>query len=139
MGYYAAANGRVSLHLDKATFNELAEKLESSLEPDDDIEVIFHSEYRHGYLGGLYVEDFEDMGNDEWVMYFNGEIKYHDDYIAKFLNILAPYICKEEDFNVNGIIEYSGEDGALWRHIFRNGAWYEEQGDIVYKNPTLFV
>lgn len=137
MGYYASATGRISLHLDKDTFNELAEKLKDSLDSGDEVVEIFKTTHRHGYLGGLYVDDFEDMGNDEWVMYINGDIKYHEDYVAKFLNILTPYICEDNGFYSNGVIEYRGEDDALWRHIFRDGAWYEEQGDITYQNPTL--
>ena len=40
-------------------------------------------------------------------------------------------------FNTNfeieeGEVDYVGEDSALWRHIFVDGEWKEQNGKVVY-------
>lgn len=36
---------------------------------------------------------------------------------------------------INAEIDYTGDDGEAWRHIFRGGQWLEQNGYIVYEEP----
>lgn len=34
-----------------------------------------------------------------------------------------------------GVLEYVGEDGSLWRYVFKDDAWVKETGHVEYSKP----
>ena len=54
-----------------------------------------------------------------------GNDKYYEDAICEMLEAVTPFCEKGE-------IEYRGEDGSLWRFIFKNNEWIEEAGFVKY-------
>lgn len=57
--------------------------------------------------------------------------KYDETEILELLNMLAPYTQE-------GCISYTGEDGEHWRHIFLDGQWVEQSGQVCYKDPEPY-
>ena len=104
MSYYATADGNIKLK------NRLSEK-------------------RLEELIDILIEVFEDYdtGDDYQQVFFGGHIKYDDDIVLELLsNVTDDYEIEE------GEVDYIGEDSALWRHIFVDGEWKEQNGKVVY-------
>lgn len=53
--------------------------------------------------------------------------KYDETEILELLNMLAPYTQE-------GCISYTGEDSEHWRHIFLDGQWVEQSGQVCYED-----
>ena len=53
--------------------------------------------------------------------------KYDQDDFEKDLEKLSPYI-------VNGSIDMTGEDDAVWRYAFEDGEWHYYDGNIKFDN-----
>lgn len=51
-------------------------------------------------------------------------IKYHEDYWKSFAEAIAPYVDDE-------VIEFKGEDGAMWGIYFKDGKWFEYEPIII--------
>lgn len=56
---------------------------------------------------------------------FGGGDKYYEELAIVFLNALAPFI-------ENGEMRYCGEDGDLWRFIFKGNRWWYQNGHPIY-------
>ena len=60
------------------------------------------------------------------------ELSFYDKYdeaeILGLLNTLVPYTQE-------GCISYTGEEDDHWRHVFSNGQWIEQSGQICYEEP----
>lgn len=57
--------------------------------------------------------------------------KYHDDEVLYTLN----RISEATGANIQeGEVHYSGEDGALWRFVFKNGQWIMENAVIRWES-----
>lgn len=82
-------------------------------------------------LEKYFLEIFDSIyesGNFHFIN-FCGEIKYDEDEIIELLSIIS------NDYDIEkGEIEYIGEDGGLWRHIYKvdDGKWYEQSGTVNY-------
>ena len=76
-------------------------------------------------LVSLGKDTFENFWCDENSIDFGGYDRYDEDPVYEFLTKVAPY-------TTSGEIEYKGEDGNLWRFIFEDGEWKEEDGRIIY-------
>ena len=62
---------------------------------------------------------------DITIIFITDTGKYHEPY--KFLNRIS------NNYEViEGDIDYVGEDGELWRHIYKDGNWYEQEGYVAY-------
>ena len=84
----------------------------------DKIKNIMSSCFDNGYIAD----------NSRYTITFEGDGKYKDDEFFAMYAKLSPYIIKAD-------IAFEGEDGALWKHSYRNGAWREWQGVVGYQNP----
>lgn len=83
-----------------------------------------------GKIDGILEFDFYEIsGEDKTFLDIWDEDKYHGDIVEEALG----YISENAPIT-NGQIEYRGEDGALWRFIFENEKWKEENGIIKYGN-----
>ena len=104
MSYYATADGNIRLknRLSEEQFEELLDVL-------------------------LEVFEEYDTEDDYQQVFFGGHIKYDDDIVLETLsNIINNFEIEE------GEVDYVGEDSALWRHIFIDGEWKEQNGKVVY-------
>lgn len=61
------------------------------------------------------------------VIDLEGRADYNEDTLHEIFADLTPY-------TVEGEVFFWGEDDAVWRYIFRDGEWFEECGEIVYKD-----
>lgn len=54
---------------------------------------------------------------------------YHEDDVIGVLNDIS------NKYEISsGELEFTGEDHASWRFIYRDGVWHEENGEVVYKS-----
>lgn len=53
--------------------------------------------------------------------------KYYEEETKEVLKKLEPYVEQGE-------IEYEGEDGSIWRYVFFDGTFHEEDGRPVYES-----
>ena len=60
----------------------------------------------------------------EYISIFGHE-DYKEDEIYAALVAVSPYVTE-------GVIDYTGEDGSLWKHEFKEGEWLEKTGYIEY-------
>ena len=122
MSYYATQDGVIRLTLT----NEEKEDLEQAIRDKYGYEWGYPGEY----AGSVYIDRIEceliPEGRSEEI-YILGDVKYRDDQIKEFLEILKPYTSAGE-------IDFVGEDNTLWRYWFEDGVWYEEDGYIRYSN-----
>lgn len=117
MGYYANGGGNVVFRRE-LTGEELV-KLQNVLE-DAWFEYDFDFREAKSKTGTHQGEKYTE------VQFWQDE-KYHREEVEGvlyFMKALAP--IRE------GCIEYAGEDGDHWRFIYRNDAWKEQAGHIVY-------
>lgn len=58
--------------------------------------------------------------------------KYDEAETEAMLEKLVPFVA-------SGELDYTGEDEARWRYVFKDGCWEEEQGVITYESelPVL--
>ena len=68
---------------------------------------------------------FNVCEEDELSYSLNGSDKYYEDDVFEVLG-------KTEEDCEKGEIEYRGEDGCIWRFIFSDGEWFEENGFVKY-------
>jgi hypothetical protein len=71
-----------------------------------------------------YVLKYDEVKDVYTIDYFNGEKLGNDHTI---FDILAPFMT-------DGYIEYNGEDGAIWRYVFKNGRMREKQPKISWED-----
>lgn len=117
MGYYANGKGNVTFKevLSEEKYNKAKEILSEAFECDG-------------------VREFQMTNTTEPATYFdlwNFE-KYYGDEVERALRDVA----KLGEI-ADGEIDYVGEDDSLWRFIYRNGSWYEENGSVVYPATNL--
>lgn len=62
-----------------------------------------------------------------------GNEKYYGDTVMDALSGAARVAPIHE-----GEIDYVGEDGELWRLIYRDGNWIEESGRVVYESEPAY-
>lgn len=106
MSYYATGSGAIEL---RSNLNEDNIREIEEILDNADVECDFSR--RDGYL---------DLYQHE---------KYYGDYWEDLLGKLAP-------FTSQGEIDFNGEDGSLWRFIFRDGTFVEENGDVVFESDA---
>ena len=53
--------------------------------------------------------------------------KYHEDFVTEVLDALTPLVAE------GSMMEFKGEDDALWAFILENGIWVEKNGHVVYE------
>ena len=86
---------------------------------------------QYNQLEAELLETFDSVyesGNYQ-VINLYGNIKYDTDSIFELLSTISDnYEIVEAE------IEYIGEDTALWRHIYIDGKWKEQYGEIKYKD-----
>jgi len=82
---------------------------------------------------------FAGYAEDELSYSLDGSDKYYEDFVYETLD-------KTKQDCEKGEIEYRGEDGCLWRFVFINGEWIEENGFVKYteegvdpKNQEEFI
>jgi len=73
---------------------------------------------------------FENFACVDKYIDFGGDGKYYGDDVEEYLRKITPYTD-------SGEIEYSGEDGCLWRFIFRDSEWIEQNGTVSYESIVL--
>ena len=52
--------------------------------------------------------------------------RYYEDAVLDFLTAIAPYTA-------SGHIEFVGDDDYMWRFVWTNGEWQEQNGRIVWE------
>lgn len=67
-------------------------------------------------------------GNEGLLVELSFYDKYDEAEILGLLNTLVPYTQE-------GCISYTGEEDDHWRHVFSNGQWIEQSGQICYEEP----
>lgn len=70
-------------------------------------------------------ELYGDRGNDIIGISFNGEKSDDEEFLFE---VLAPYITN------GSFIEMSGEEGMIWRWIFRDGKYQEIYPTIIWED-----
>lgn len=74
---------------------------------------------------------FDEFDIDENSLYVSYSGKYYEDEIYDFCE-------KIKNYTESGTINFSGEDGCIWRFIFRGKEWTEESARILYESdPAL--
>lgn len=73
--------------------------------------------------------DLSEDGKDLYVSYSG---KYHEEDIYDLCERLEPYTDK-------GYINFSGEDGCVWRFIYIDGGWREESARVVYESDPAVI
>lgn len=113
MGYYASGSGNIVYQ--RALTNEEYDQIETALrDAFEDVD-------------GVENETIIKRGfGKSWFDFWNSD-KYYEDEVLEALETAAKVAPIEE-----GCIEYRGEDGALWRFIYKNGNWIEQGGEVVY-------
>lgn len=75
-------------------------------------------------------KNFDYGWNDKLTtsLVFHSDYGYYEDKVLNALHTL-------EQFDIErGEVNYRGEDGSIWRFIYRNGEWHKEKGHIEYYN-----
>ena len=113
MGYYA--NGGGALRIKQEHFDE----------------IVAACNRKFSWMNAENIEDvFSDWGYEldfvsgdiAWVWFPEGKLGHMED----FFEIIAPY-------TENGsMLDFTGEDGALWRSSFYNRKYYETGGVVTY-------
>ena len=118
MSYYAKYNGEI--HFKKGS----AEDIRNMIEEEPVL-----------YILGIYdAKEPRELGtikDENFYIIYGGDEKYHEDDIKEMLRSFAPYV-------EIGEIEFVGEDDSLWRFIFKDGKWYEENGLVIYDEDGGF-
>ena len=114
MGYYANGSGSIMFKevLPEETYKEVEEELRKALEADGERKFRMTSTSKE--------QSYIDIWDNE---------KYYGEEVEMALNNVA----KMGDIE-KGCIEYVGEDDCLWRFIYRDGEWVEENGHVEYND-----
>ena len=117
MGYYANGKGSISFKetLPEALFQEIAGCITSVMECDG------CRKWTDKKAGKTY-SSFDIWDNE----------KYYGDEVEEMLNKVASLAPIEE-----GELAYLGEDDCLWRFIYGDGVWHEENGEVCYPVGSL--
>lgn len=117
MGYYANGNGDICFNavLDEKTYEAVLEVLRTVWECDGEREF-------KGYTSTPIQDPYTYI--DVWT-----DDKYYDDEVINALNTIKEMAPVGEYSS----IKYRGEDEALWRFVFKDGEWIEQEGRIVYE------
>lgn len=109
MGYEAHGGGTIMFakQLSSREREKLAQILEDCFEYD-----IYEDKYRDK-------KTVADIWDSE---------KYYGDVVEETLETVSKRFKVEQ-----GEIEYVGEDDSLWRFIYQNGEWKEQNGYVVYR------
>lgn len=112
MGYYASASGSATI------INGKKAELEKILEDK-------YGEYSRNCPLDYDFSEYKNT-NEKYIDISDSE-KYHEEDTTEFLKTIAPYITE-------GCLNYSGEDGCIWRFIFdpATKSWNEENATISY-------
>ena len=113
MGYYANGSGYATIKEGKV------EELETFLEKaTGDLKDALRDISTEIFSGTI------DMSEDD--------SHWHEADTVLFLNALIPYITE-------GCVEYSGEDGCLWRYVFNpeSNKWEEQNGRTYYTEKDM--
>lgn len=120
MSYYASYEGEI--------------KFKEGILEEQIIQTL-RSFYKNSTINRLsYADDPVEINSDETGTLcgnFIGYAKYRDDEIVEWMYALKP-ICDRIS------IEYSGEDGSLWRLLFdsnKGNKIFEQNGRVVYDEP----
>lgn len=62
-----------------------------------------------------------------WIEFRYCDQKYWEDEVTTILNALTPLVVE------GSMMEFTGEDDALWAFILENGTWVEKNGHVVYE------
>lgn len=114
MGYYASGAGSV---LYKSILDEHDKKI---------IDEVFDEDTE------FYDHEIDDSFKGRTLVYFRADDKYHDEETLKTLRALTEIAPVE-----NGALEYFGEDGQLWRFVWKDDKWVEEDGHVEYSRMTF--
>lgn len=117
MEYYAHGSGGIIFkeELPEAVFDRIMNKLRKVFEAEG-------------------ANSWKTTSNSSEVSYVDiwDNEKYYGDEVKTVLNEVAEMAEIEE-----GSIEYVGEDDSLWRFIYRDGKWHEENGHVEYSDLTI--
>ena len=112
MGYYATGNGSITFShvLEEGVFSEILERMKETFECDGE-------------------RQFKPTTRSSAVSYidFWSNDKYYSDEVEATLNAVSSAAPISD-----GEICYHGEDGELWRFIYKDGRWIEEDGHVEY-------
>lgn len=103
MGYYATGSGSIELKK-----NVDLEKVKAAMEEID-----------YSFSCNIF------SGVDSFVLDIQQYEKYYEEDYNDFLKAVTPYVK-------DGCIEFCGEDGCLWRFVFIDGKFIEENAEIVW-------
>lgn len=103
MGYSASGSGELILKENAKISPEQRSKLEEAFSEVDETEE-----------GGKYI-----------LSLCHEYTRYSEDIVLEALDAVKGNI-------VNGEVQFSGDDDAYWRFIFREGRWVEQDGKVVY-------
>ena len=77
-------------------------------------------------LGDVFETDY-DANESRTVFYISSSGKYYEEDVIDTLRSVAE-IAKIDE----GEIEYVGEDYGMWRFIYKDDEWEEQEGRVVY-------
>ena len=112
MSYYANADGAINLK------RELTDS-----EIDDVREIL---DYYDSFIKG------------EQITLYRSQKNYNEDYAKNNLITLVDYLNERENSIDSASIEWNGEDGAIWRFVFEDNEWAEQNGYIEWGDSTQF-
>jgi len=118
MGYYATGSGNITFKvLPEDVYDKIKDALNATFEYDG--ERTFKTPYGEC--------TYFDIWTDE---------KYYQEEVEETLNTVAALADIE-----SGELCYHGEDDSLWRFVWKDGKWQEENGEVIYSagfsNPTI--
>ena len=66
-----------------------------------------------------------EYDKEKYTYYVSGNDKYYEDDMYRLFSEL-------DGMTKSGEIRFDGEDSSLWRFVYKDGAWIEESGEVVY-------
>lgn len=129
MGYYADYEGIISLRkLNKQDENIFTSKMKKFVEKfGGDLKKTNDEELCFAVPGFEQNSDYE-LDDGAYCINLWGNEKYHSDEWEEWLDDVYEFI----DPRKQNEIEFSGEDGCLWRFIAKEKGFVEQQGRVVY-------
>lgn len=124
MGYYATGSGYI---------------LFTSALPDEDYKTVRDILSETFVYDGFQARRETSTSKPQTIIYLEVDGKYYQDGVKDTLGKMIPFGIKD------GEICYVGEDQSMWRFIFRDTKWVEENGYIEYgiftvdRLKTLFM
>ena len=72
-----------------------------------------------------------EIYDKEQIVYIDFHDKYSEYWIEEVAKLFKPY-------TKSGRIDFTGEDGCIWRYIYLDGEWKEENARIIFDSePAL--